>query len=379
MSIKFNSPYISGKEADYISDAIYNRKQLSGNGYYTKKCHALLKSKYGFEHCLLTTSCTDALEIASLLIKIEEGDEVIMPSYTFVSTANPFILRGGVVKFGDSGKNHPNLTLAEIKRLVSPKTKAVVMVHYAGQASEIEEISAFCNQERIFLIEDAAQSIDTYFNGKPLGSFGDIAAFSFHDNKNISCGEGGLLVVNNKEMIERSEVLWEKGTNRAKFFRGEIDKYNWVDVGSSFLPSELNAAFLLGQLEDIDTVTQERRRLWNLYFDTLSELNSKDGVELPQVPLGSTNNGHIFYLVLEDKSKRDGLMAFLKEHKIESYFHYVPLHLSEFNLNSNPKISLKNAEKFSDHLLRLPLYVNLTSTQVNEVCDRVKEFFRVNN
>lgn len=373
--IYFNTPHLTGKETHYIYDAVNNKGQLSGNGYYTKKCHAFFKEKYGFKHCLLTSSCTDAIEMASLLIDISPGDEVIIPSFTFVSSANPFVLRGAKIVFGDSGKDHPNITLDEIKRNTNKKTKAVVVVHYAGQGNEIDQIAEYCKENNIYLIEDAAQAINVEYKGIPLGKYGDLSTFSFHETKNIISGEGGLLVVNNERMIKRSEILWEKGTNRTEFFRGEVDKYGWVDIGSSFLPSELTAAFLWAQLEVIDQILERRKIIWNMYYDGLKSLSQKN-IALPQVPSNSTNNYHIFYLICKSEKERTNLISFLNKNKINAVFHYQPLHLSTFFLKKHPKKKLKMAELYANQLVRLPLHNSLTSDDVSRILKTIKLFFK---
>jgi len=263
--IPFNKPYLTGKEAHYLYHAVYSGK-ISGNGMFTQKCHNFFVQRYGFKKCLLTTSCTDALEMAAILIDIKQGDEVIMPSYTFVSTANAFVLRGATIVFADSGASNPNIDAEKLESLITPKTKAIVPVHYAGIACDMDKIMALAEKYNLFVIEDAAQAIDSYYNGRPLGSIGHLAAFSFHETKNIISGEGGMLVINDERFFRRAEIIWEKGTNRAEFFRGEVNKYGWVDIGSSFLPSEIIAAFLYAQLENLDDIQLKRKSIWNKYY-----------------------------------------------------------------------------------------------------------------
>ena len=262
--INFNEPYCTGNEPKYIQDAI-NRGKLSGNGYYTKKCQHFLEEKLGVKKCLLTTSCTDALEMCAILLDIQPGDEVIMPSYTFVSTANAFVLRGAKIVFCDSRPDHPGMDESLIEGLLTEKTKAIVPVHYAGVACDMDKIMSIAKQHDLFVVEDAAQAIDSHYKGKPLGSIGHLAAFSFHETKNISSGEGGALIINDDRFLERSEIIWEKGTNRSAFWRGEVDKYGWVDIGSSFLPSEITAAFLWAQLESLEKIQEQRKSIWNAY------------------------------------------------------------------------------------------------------------------
>jgi dTDP-4-amino-4,6-dideoxygalactose transaminase len=273
--IPFNKPYLTGNETNYIYQAVQSGK-ISGDGIFTKKCHEFFELKYGFKKCLLTTSCTDALEMAAILSGIEDGDEVIIPSYTFVSTANAFVLRGAKIVFCDSQENHPNIDDTQIERLITSKTKAIVVVHYAGVACEMDNICSIATKHNLFLIEDAAQAIDSFYKGRPLGSFGHFAAFSFHETKNVISGEGGMLVINDLDFVERAEIIREKGTNRSKFFRGEIDKYGWVDIGSSYLPSDIIAAFLFAQLENLEIIQDKRLNLWNRYYHNLAKSHLVD-------------------------------------------------------------------------------------------------------
>ncbi|MFN3315813.1 MAG: dTDP-4-amino-4,6-dideoxygalactose transaminase, partial [Raineya sp.] len=283
MKIGFNKPYFTGKETAYIKEAV-EKSHISGDGFFTKKCHQFFENRYGFKKCLLTTSCTDALEMAAILINIQPKDEVIIPAYTFVSTANAFVLRGAKIVFADSQAQHPNIDAYQIEKLITPKTKAIVVVHYAGMACDMEKIAAIAQKYNLFLIEDAAQAIEACYKHKPLGSFGHLSAFSFHETKNIISGEGGMLVINDEKMIKRAEIIREKGTNRSAFFRGEIDKYGWVDVGSSFLPSEIIAAFLYAQLENIEDIQQRRHQIWQIYYQNLSEGEKKGYFLLPKIP-----------------------------------------------------------------------------------------------
>lgn len=373
--ISFNIPYLTGKETHYIYDAVNNKRQLSGNGYYTKKCQDFFVKKYNFKRCLLTSSCTDALEMCSILIDAQQGDEIIIPSYTFVSSALPFVMKGCTIKFADSGETHPNITLEEVKKLTTTYTKAIVVVHYAGQGSEIDLISEFCKQQNIFLIEDAAQAINVKFKGKYLGSFGDLSTFSFHETKNIISGEGGLLAVNNPKLSNRAEIIWEKGTNRAEFFRGEVNKYGWVDVGSSFLPSELTAAFLFAQLEELDTIINKRKVIWDYYNSNIdaSKLQSI-GIEKPIIPDHSENNYHIYYLVCKSLDQRSKLIDHLNNSNVNAVFHYLPLHKSDFYLKENNDKTLTHAENFANCLVRLPLHLNLTLNDLDRVIDSIHTF-----
>ena len=301
--IPFNKPFLTGKETDYITDAVVSGK-ISGNGKYTQLCQQFFENKFCIKKTLLTTSCTDALEMAAILIDIKEGDEVIMPSYTFVSTANAFVLRGAKIIFADSMPNHPNIDASKIESLITPKTKAIVPVHYAGVACDMDTIMNLAKKYNLFVIEDAAQAIDSYYTGKDgikkaLGSIGHLAAFSFHETKNIIAGEGGMLAINDEQFTERAEIIWEKGTNRSAFFRGEVDKYGWVDIGSSFLPSEIIAAFLWAQLENLEDIQQKRKSHWEQYKLQLENWSRTNEIQLPIIPEYATNNGHMFYIVLD--------------------------------------------------------------------------------
>ncbi len=362
--IGFNEPYLSGKELDYIRDAVASKK-ISGNGKYTDLCHNFFEKRYGYRKCLLTTSCTDALEMAAILLKIVPGDEVIMPSFTFVSTANAFVLRGAKIVFCDSMKSEPNLDASLLESLITPRTKVIVPVHYAGVSCDMDVIMNIANKYDLFVVEDAAQAIDGYYTNKrgervPLGSIGHLAAFSFHETKNIISGEGGMLVINDDRFIQRSEIIWEKGTNRASFYRGEVDKYGWVDVGSSFLPSDMIAAYLFAQLENIDRIQMQRLKLWMMYQEKLQFLESGGIATLPVIPAYSSNNAHMFYLVCESESVRTDIIDRLKSKNIHAVFHYQSLHKSPFysGLYSGPE--LPNCDRFTKQLLRLPMFFDLT-------------------
>ena len=373
--IPFNKPFLTGKETHFIYDAVYMQNKLSGNGQYTKLCQDFFQKKYNFRKCLLTTSCTDALEMCSILIDVKEGDEIIVPSYTFVSSANAFVLRGANIIFADSKPDHPNISPDQIKKLISPKTKAVVIVHYAGFACEMDEIKAICDEHNIFLIEDAAQAVDSFYKGKPLGSFGDLATMSFHETKNIISGEGGMLIINNEKFIERSEVIWEKGTNRAAFFRGEVNKYGWSDLGSSFLPSELTSAFLYAQLLELDKIQKIRKSIWNLYNNKLQKLKGKYNFTLSSPNEHASFNGHLFYMVCDSLETRNDLIQFLRDKNINAVFHYLSLHSSPFYSDKYKGLELPNSDMYSDCLLRLPLFVDLKEEQVKYVVDSIDEFY----
>ena len=366
--IPFNKPYLTGKETDYITDAVKSGK-ISGNGKYTKLCQDFFENKFGFKKTLLTTSCTDALEMAAILIDIKEGDEVIMPSYTFVSTANAFVLRGAKIVFADSLPNHPNIDASKIESLITPKTKAIVPVHYAGVACDMDTIMNLAKKYNLFVIEDAAQAIDSYYTGKDgikkaLGSIGHLAAFSFHETKNIIAGEGGMLAINDEQFINRAEIIWEKGTNRSAFFRGEVDKYGWVDIGSSFLPSEIIAAFLWAQLENLEAIQKVRKQHWNAYYNQLLNWTKTNEIELPQVPNYATNNGHMFFLKCKSMEQRTALINKLKAKDTHPVFHYISLHSSPYYIDKHDGRSLPNTDTFTDTLVRLPLFYELDVQKV---------------
>ena len=374
MRIPFNKPYLTGKEVDYIYDAVQSG-HISGNGKYTKKCQAFFQEKFGFKNCLLTTSCSDALEMTAILLDIQPGDEVIVPAYTFVSSANAYALRGAKIVFADSYDHHPNIDPESIAQLITDKTKAIVVVHYSGVACDMDRIMEIANAKGIPVVEDAAQAINSYYKGAPLGSIGTFGTFSFHETKNLICGEGGMLAINDDQYKARAEIIWEKGTNRASFFRGEVDKYGWVDIGSSFLPSELVAAFLYAQLENLDDIQQTRSSHWNQYQSELSELEKKGLVKLPSIPDYATNNAHIFYLLLDSLEQRDQLIQHLRKAEIHAVFHYLALHESKYYSSKYDGGELDNCKTFADVLLRLPLYYELTKEDITEICNRIKEFF----
>ena len=375
--IPFNKPYLTGKEIHYIYDAVYTGK-LSGNGKYTKKCQQYFQDIYNIKKCLLTSSCTDALEMAAILSDIKEGDEVIMPSYTFVSTANAFVLRGAKIIFADSRKDHPGIDEDSIESLITNRTKAIVPVHYAGVACDMEKIMNLANKYNLLVIEDAAQAIDSYFTFSDgtkmaLGSIGHLGAFSFHETKNIISGEGGLLTINDEKFACRAEIIWEKGTNRSAFFRGEVDKYGWVDIGSSFLPSEMIAAFLWAQLENLSDIQYKRKHIWSIYYNGLKEWAESRNVRLPFIPPQANNNAHMFYMVCNSIEQRTTIIENLKKNNILSVFHYLSLHKSPFYKEKYFGLDLVNADKYSDCLLRLPMYYELEDNQINKIIDVIIE------
>jgi dTDP-4-amino-4,6-dideoxygalactose transaminase len=372
--IPFNKPFLIGKEVEYIAEAVKSGK-ISGNGMFTKKCHEFFEHRYGFKKTLLTTSCTDALEMTAILVNIQPGDEVIMPSYTFVSTANAFVLRGAKIVFADSEAQTPNLDAATLEDLITPRTKAIVVVHYAGVACDMDVVMACARQHDLLVIEDAAQAIDSSYKGNPLGSIGHLAAFSFHETKNIISGEGGMFVANDERFTERAEIIWEKGTNRAAFFRGEINKYGWVDVGSSFLPSEVIAAFLYAQLEHLSQIQEKRVTLWNTYYQGLQPLAEQGRIQLPVLPDYATNNGHLFYILCKSLTERQALIAWLKEHQIHAVFHYLSLHESPFYHDKHDGRKLPNTERYMDCLLRLPMYYELENDAQEFIIETITRFF----
>lgn len=373
--IPFNKPYFTGKETQYIEEAVKSGK-ISGDGIFTKKCHDFFEQNYGFKKVLLTTSCTDALEMAAILINIQPGDEVIIPSFTFVSTANAFALRGAKIVFADSGIKNPNIDVNSIEKLITPKTKAIVPVHYAGIACDMDVIMDIAKKYNLWVIEDAAQAIESFYKGRRLGTIGHLAAFSFHETKNIISGEGGMLAINDEQFIERAEIIREKGTNRSKFFRGEVDKYSWVDIGSSFLPSDIIAAFLYAQIENLQVIQQRRIEIWNRYYINLSPLIKFEILNLPSIDDFSTNNGHMFYLVCKTLDHRNQLIGNLKENNILSVFHYQSLHSSIFYTDKIPSCVLLNSDKYTNCLVRLPLFFELENEQIDFICRIILKFHK---
>jgi dTDP-4-amino-4,6-dideoxygalactose transaminase len=373
--IPFNRPHLVGPELEYIRQAVATGK-LSGNGEFTQRCQLFLEKRYNIPKALLTTSGTDALEMAALLLDIQPGDEVIMPSYTFTSTANAFVLRGARIVFVDSQPNHPNMDLRQIEPLLTPRTRAIVVVHYGGQPPEyLSELLELVQQHGLWLVEDAAQAIEARYQDRPLGTFGHLAAFSFHETKNVSAGEGGMLAINDPMLSSRAEILWEKGTNRAAFFRGEAARYEWVDIGSSFLPSELNAAYLWAQLQAIDIIQHRRQLLWERYALALAPLVAYGAIHLlPQLPQAQPN-WHVFALLCATKTERDGLLLHLRQHHILAVFHYLPLHASPYYKTQHDGRLLHNAERYAQTLVRLPLFHDLTLEEQDRVIQTICAFY----
>ena len=375
--IHFNRPFLTGKETDYIRQAVADGK-ISGNGEFTHRCQEFFERRCGFRKCLLTTSCTDALEMAAILSGVGPGDEVIVPSYTFVSSALAFVRQGAKVVFADSRPDEPNVDAAQIEALVTPRTKVIVPVHYAGCACDMDAIMAIAERHGLIVVEDAAQAVESFYTGgdgvkRPLGGIGHLACFSFHETKNVISGEGGMLVVNDERFVRRAEIIWEKGTNRAEFFRGEVNKYGWVDVGSSFLPSEIVSAFLWAQLEHIDEIQTARRCIWERYFDFFTSFGpSRHTLGLPKIPDGATNNAHMFYLLFPDLAMRTDFIARMRSRDILCVFHYLPLHSSPFYRDRHDGRALPNCDRYADTLVRLPLYCGLGDDQ-DLVIDAAKE------
>lgn len=383
----FNKPHLTGKETHYIYEAV-NSGKLSGNGIFTQRCHAFFEQRYRFGKCLLTTSCTDALEMAAILCDVKPGDEVIVPSYTFVSTALAFVRQGATIVFADSMENHPNIDASKLEALITPRTRVIVPVHYAGMACDMDAIMALAARHNLLVVEDAAQAIDSYFTVTktgsllgapgtrlPLGSIGHMAAFSFHETKNIISGEGGMLAVNDRRFVHRAEIIWEKGTNRAEFFRGEVNKYGWVDTGSSFLPSEVIAAFLWAQLENLDDIQNRRKHLWSIYHRGLQPLASTGAIALPHAMDYATNNAHMFYIVCRNLDERTRLIAKLKEQGIHAVFHYLSLHDSEFYRPKHDGRHLPHTDHFADTLLRLPMYFDLPDQEVERIVETINQVY----
>jgi dTDP-4-amino-4,6-dideoxygalactose transaminase len=376
LSIGFNKPYLTGKETEYITQAVASEK-ISGDGMFTRKCHEFFEHRYGFRKALLTTSCTDALEMAAILSGIGEGDEVIAPTYTFVSTVNAFVLRGAKVVFVDSCSLNPNIDVDRIEASVTPRTKAIVVVHYAGIACDMDRVMAIATRNNLLVIEDAAQAIDSMHKGVPLGSIGHLGAFSFHETKNIVSGEGGMLTINDGRFVSRAEIIREKGTNRSAFFRGEVDKYTWVDIGSSFLPSEIIAAFLYAQLENLDKIQRQRIHIWELYNKSLAPLRDVAGMVMPEIPSYATNNAHMYYLVCRNLSERTELIKTLKSSGVQAVSHYISLHDSPFYRKHYEGARFPNSERYTDGLLRLPLYYELRDEQVHAIASKIRSFYGV--
>jgi dTDP-4-amino-4,6-dideoxygalactose transaminase len=413
--IPYNKPYLTGKETEYIRQAVESGK-ISGNGMFTEKCQSFFGERYNYKKCLLTSSCTDALEMAAILSEIKPGDEIIVPSFTFVSSALAFVRQGAKIVFADSFKDHPNLDTDQVESLVTSRTRAIVPVHYAGMACDMDRIMDIAGRHNLLVVEDAAQAIDSFYLSanpphssqftvhslqltesgpqlpnpeirnhksqitnhkslKPLGSIGHFGCFSFHETKNIQCGEGGMIAINDEKFGKRAEIIWEKGTNRAEFFRGEVDKYGWVDIGSSFLPSEINAAFLYAQLENLQKIQQKRKLLWDAYCQLLKPLADQGLFAVPSIPSYATNNAHMFYLVCNSPEERTRLIVELKKKGIMAVFHYQSLHKSKYYHDKHDGRELPNSDRFTDCLVRLPLYYDLTIEQVKLICSEIHKVF----
>lgn len=373
-AIPFNKFYLTGKELTYIKDSLKQSK-ICGDNKYTKLSERWLEENLKTKKAMLTPSCTSALEMSALLIGIKPGDEIIMPSFTFVSTANAFVLNGGIPVFVDIRPDTQNIDENLIEKAITEKTKAIVVVHYAGIACNMDKIMKLAKKHNLYVIEDAAHSILSKYNDTYLGTIGDIGTLSFHDTKNITCGEGGAILINNSDLIERAEIIREKGTNRSKFFRGQVDKYTWVDLGSSYLQSEMNAAFLLAQLENAKKINHKREKIWNTYYKALKPLAKKGLIKVPEMPEGTSQNGHLFYILLENQELRANLITHLKDNKISTVFHYVPLHNSPAGVKfSKTPFNMDHTEKTSDTLLRLPLYADLKISEAKRITKLINEF-----
>ncbi len=376
MKIPFNRPSIVGKELEYIIQSVQNG-HISGDGPFTRKCHRLLEEKFNAKKILLTHSCTAALEMAAILCNVDRDDEVILPSFTFVSTANAFFMRGARLRFVEIRPDTLNLDERKLEEAITPSTRVVVPVHYAGNGCAMDSIMDIARRHKLYVVEDAAQGMNAKYNGRYLGTIGDVGAYSFHETKNFICGEGGAIVINNETLIERAEIIREKGTNRSKFFRGEVDKYTWVDIGSSYLPSDLLAAFLYAQLENMDKINKRRREIFEYYFQALRPLAIDEVLRLPAISPESECNNHMFYILLKDEKTRDALMGYLKSNGILAIFHYIPLHLSPMGRSMGyQEGQLPVTESVSKCLLRLPFYYDIKEKDQAEVVGRIQKFFK---
>lgn len=374
--INFNVPPFVGKELEYIENVVKKNHKISGDGEYTKKCHRWFEEKFSIRKALLTTSCTHALEMAAILCNIQPGDEVIAPSFTFVSTVNAFVLRGATIVFVDIRPDTMNLDENLIEDAITPKTRAIIPVHYAGVACEMDKIMMIAKKYNLFVVEDAAQGVMSTYKNVALGTIGDYGTFSFHETKNYSCGEGGALLIRDAINSDRAEIIREKGTDRSRFFRGQVDKYSWVDVGSSYLPSEINAAYLFAQLEEADQINDKRLLLWKEYYRGLKQLEDNGFIQLPVIPDSCVHNGHMFYIKCKDLYERTNLIDYLKLEDIMTVFHYIPLHSAEAGLkfgrfNGEDKYTTIESER----LLRLPMYFNLEIEELNKVVNGIKKFY----
>lgn len=375
--ISFNIPPFTSNEEKYVLESMKSDK-ISGDGGFTKKCHVWFEEKLDCKKTLLTTSCTHALEMAAILLDIKEGDEVIMPSYTFVSTANAFVLRGAKIVFVDIRPDTMNIDETKIEHAITDKTKAIVPVHYAGVACEMDTIMEIANRYNLFVVEDAAQGMMSSYRGKALGTIGHLGAYSFHETKNYtSAGEGGLLIINDEKFIQRAEIIREKGTNRSLFFRGMVDKYSWVDIGSSYLPNDISAAYLWGQLEKADEINNNRIQSWQNYYDELKELQETNFIELPTIPEQCIHNAHMFYIKVKDIQERTNLLEYLKEQEIYAVFHYVPLHSAPAGLKFGRFHGLDNfTTRDSERLIRLPMFYGISSDQISYICRIIHQWFK---
>lgn len=371
--IHFNKPFLIENEFRYIEDAINNQCILRGDGVYTKKCHSLLEEKLGCKKALLTHSCTAALEMAAILLDLKPGDEVIMPSYTFVSTANAFVLRGAVPVFVDIRPDTLNIDENLIEDAITPKTKAICCVHYAGVACEMDKILDIAHRHNLYVVEDAAQALGSFYKGKPLGTIGDMGCFSFHETKNVISGEGGAIIINNEKFIERAEIIREKGTNRSKFFRGQVDKYTWVDIGSSYLPSDMIAAFLYSQLENMDKINQKRIDIWNEYHEFFKQF--EDVIKRPYCPEYCQHNAHMYYLLFKDLETRTMFIDFMKQNDVSTVFHYIPLHSSPAGQKyCRTYGDMDVTNEISDTLVRLPMFYELDDESLKHIINSAKAF-----
>ncbi|MCI9050797.1 MAG: dTDP-4-amino-4,6-dideoxygalactose transaminase [Lachnospiraceae bacterium] len=377
--ISFNEPVNISKGVEYINKVIQENKRLNGDGEYTKRCSEWLEKNFHAKKVLLTTSCTHALEMAALLCEIKVGDEVIMPSYTFVTTANAFVLRGAKVKFVDIRKDTMNMDETLIENAITKKTRAIVPVHYAGVGCEMDAIMQIAKDYHLFVVEDAAQGMMATYKEKFLGTIGDFGTYSFHETKNYTMGEGGLILINQESYISKGEIIREKGTNRTQFFRGEVDKYSWVDIGSSYLPSEMNAAYLYAQLEIANEINQKRLDMWDRYYAGLKRLEQKERIELPHIPEECQHNGHIFYIKTKDLDERTKLLNFLKTNGIGAVFHYVPLHSSIAGKKYGEFIGEdKYTTRESERLIRLPMFYALKDEEIDYIIEKIEEFYQTN-
>jgi len=374
MNIPFNKPYLPLVSMKYMVQAAMSGT-IAGNGKYTKLCHRFFEERFGFNKVLLTSSCTDALEMASILTNIQPGDEVILPSFTFMSTANAFLLRGAKLVFADTQEEVPNIDPNQIETLITPATRVIVVVHYSGLACDMDRIMQIANRHNLLVVEDASHAIESYYKDEPLGSIGHLGAFSFHETKNIISGEGGMLAVNHEPFLERAEIIWEKGTNRAAFQRGEVDKYQWMDMGSSFLPSDALAAFLYAQVKRFRKIQRQRKWIWWEYHERLLNLEEKGYLLRPVIPEHATVNGNMFYITLPDKSTRDALLDYLRSNGIQAVFHYFPLHSSPYFNEKHDGRELPNTDRFSDTILRLPFFYSLKKREMEYVVNAIEKFF----